>query len=93
MFRPCEIKSPFTKKSLRKVPSKSPFAKSLRKVPSVAARTLRAATARATAPRAAWLGGASARRPRPPSHGRCGGAESQTSNRQGATTRTTHLHT
>jgi hypothetical protein len=30
MFRPCEIKSPFTKKSLRKVPSQSPFAKSLR---------------------------------------------------------------
>jgi hypothetical protein len=77
-FAVCNVqtlrKSPFESPS-SKVPSKSPslslasnspFAKSHRKVPSVAARTLRAATARATAPRAAWLGGARARRPRPP---------------------------
>ena len=95
------IKNPYSSKS----PFESPFEKSklvpseksLRKVPSVAARRRSAPPPPAPppAPRAAWLGGARAPRPPPPSapsHGRCG-APNHTSNRQGATTRTTHLHT
>jgi hypothetical protein len=57
------FESPFEKSKL--VPSKSPFEKSLRKFPSVAARTLHAATARATARAASGVAGWRTRPPPP----------------------------